>query len=799
MEITENERLKAEILNLQARVAELEISQSELLAKGQQQQRQIEELQEILAFANLGIYVYDRDGRFSYVNIPSATALGLTQADLIGKHWRELGLPAQILESVDAHRAEVFASGKPATYEASYPTVYGPRDYEYTLSPIFGLNGKVKLVISIARDITTRKLAQVSLQESEERFAKIFDTVPLPTHIATLAEARFVAMNRVSLARYNLNLEDVIGRTPVELGWITQEALIEYLEMVKKQGRISNLESGIKTVDGQEGYGLVSTEIIELEGQTCILTMAQDITELKKIEIELRQSEERFAKIFNSAPLPTYIRDMDGRLVTLNAAVLRRRNLIPEDVLGRTVAELGWTSQAEQDKFLEAVKRDGSAHNMEIKINTPDGREGYALVSAEIIEIDNQPCIITMLQDITERKRAEEALKRSQALLLQSQKMESIGRLAGGVAHDFNNLLTAISGYNTLVMMSLEQDSELLPDLGEIQKAVERAGALTRQLLAYSRQAVLELKVVDLNEIVSNMGKMLRRIISENIELSTKLDQKLGFIQVDPAQMEQVVMNLVVNSRDAMPGGGRLVIETMNIEVNESFRTAHTPNIKTGPYVLLVVTDSGHGISTEDMSRIFDPFFTTKETGAGTGLGLSMVYGIVNQFGGFVNVYSEVGIATTFKIYLPIYTGEATASENITAPDAATLAGDETILLVEDDQMLRNLSIRVLESFGYTVLSAANGKEALELNEWYSGSIDLLVSDMIMPKMGGFELVEQIIKVRPSLKVMIMSGYTNQSLESLERLPQFKVFLQKPFTPLDFVNKVRELLDAPVS
>jgi CheY-like chemotaxis protein len=248
-----------------------------------------------------------------------------------------------------------------------------------------------------------------------------------------------------------------------------------------------------------------------------------------------------------------------------------------------------------------------------------------------------------------------------------------------------------------------------------------------------------------------------------------------------------------------MPNGGTLLLETMNIEINESFRTAHTPNIKTGPYVLLAVTDSGHGIDETIMNRIFDPFFTTKEPGEGTGLGLSLVYGITNQFGGFVNVYSEVGIATTFKIYLPRYTDGLIAIETATIPDTTTLTGDETILLVEDDQILRNLSIRILEGFGYTVLSASNGKEALELNQWYSGPIDLLISDMIMPKMGGFELVNQIITARSNLKIMIMSGYTDQVLSSLERLPQYKAFLQKPFTPLDFVHKVRELLDAPES
>jgi len=799
MENTQNQQLQDEVLRLQARVAELERSQRELLVNQQKHHRQIEELEEILAFANLIIYVHDRDNKFSYVNIPSASALGFNQTDMIGKHWRELGLSAQIMEVVDRQRAEVFATGRPATYETKYPTANGIQEYEYNLNPIFDPYGKVKLVISVGRNITTQKTAQNSLRQSEERFAKIFDTIPLPTHISTLAEARFMAMNPASLARYNISLEDVIGRTPVELGWITQEALTQYLEMVKKQGRVSNMESGIRVGDGQAGYGLVSTEIIELDGQACILTMAQDITKLKQAEAALRQSEERFSKIFNFAPITTVIADLDGRLVMVNEAVLRRRQVKLEDVVGHSLSELGWGSLDEQDKLLEVVRRNGSVENLEMKVNNPDANPDYFLVSTELIELDGQTRILIVAQDITERKKAEEALKRSQTQLLQAQKMESIGRVAGGVAHDFNNLLTAISGYNALAMMNLKPDSEILPDLEEIQKAVERAGALTRQLLAYSRQSVLELKVINLNEVVSNIGKMLRRIIGEDIDLTTRLAPNLGQVMVDPGQLEQVIMNLVVNSRDAMPDGGSLVLETRNIEVNESYRTSHNPNIKTGPYVLLAVTDSGYGMDEATQARIFDPFYTTKEPGQGTGLGLSLVYGIVNQFGGFINVYSELGVATTFKIYLPRHSDDIAPVEIAQLPETVTLSGHETILLVEDDETLRNLSSRVLESFGYTVLSAANGKEGLELNLWYNGTIDLLITDMIMPQMGGFELVNQIGVARPSLKIMIMSGYTDQMLSNLEHIPQFKAFLQKPFTPIEFAQKVREVLDSPDS
>lgn len=389
-------------------------------------------------------------------------------------------------------------------------------------------------------------------------------------------------------------------------------------------------------------------------------------------------------------------------------------------------------------------------------------------------------------REVAERKLAEEQLRHAQ-------KMEAVGMLAGGVAHDFNNLLTAITGHSALAMRRLDQDDPLYPKLETINKAGERAAAVTRQLLAFSRKQIMQPKVLDLNQVVFELSKMLQPLIGEHIDLFTKLKPDLGKIKADPGQLEQVLMNLSVNARDAMPKGGKLTIETANVYLDEEYAGRHIA-ISPGRYVMLAVSDTGHGMDAQTQERIFDPFFTTKEVGKGTGLGLSTVYGIVKQSGGNIWVYSELGQGTTFKVYLPCV--DRWAEEPESSVDRNKLSkGNETVLLVEDEEMVREMAKEILEESGYQVLEAKHGHEALLIAEQHRGRIHLMLSDVVMPQMSGRELAEQFAPLRKDMKVLYMSGYTDDAIVHHGVLDEGMAFIEKPFTPNALALKVRETLN----
>ena len=392
-------------------------------------------------------------------------------------------------------------------------------------------------------------------------------------------------------------------------------------------------------------------------------------------------------------------------------------------------------------------------------------------------------------REVAERKSAEEQLR-------QAQKMEAVGKLAGGVAHDFNNLLTAINGHSDMAMRRLQQDDPLYDKLEKIKKAGERAASLTHQLLAFSRKQILQPKVLDLNQVVFEMNKMLQPLIGEDIDLFTKLKPDLGMVKADPGQLEQVLMNLSVNARDAMPMGGKLTIETANVYLDEEYAGHHFA-ISPGWYVMLAVSDSGSGMDAETREQIFDPFFTTKEVGKGTGLGLSTVYGIVKQSGGNIWVYSELGRGTTFKVYLPCVDRSAEEPE-LTANYNTSSGGNETVLLVEDEEMVREMAKEILEESGYQVLEAKHGHEALLIAEQYRGHIHLMLSDVVMPQMSGRELAEHFAPLRKDMKVLYMSGYTDDAIVHHGVLDEGTAFIEKPFTPNALAHKVRETLNTAV-
>jgi len=501
-----------------------------------------------------------------------------------------------------------------------------------------------------------------------------------------------------------------------------------------------------------------------------------------------------------SDPRIEAVRDLLAELAPLSPQLDARmsRALAGLDDIGRELASHGGDNDRLQeinDAILALAARDLSRRlTLADDGGAIDGvAAGVNMMSEEIAAYISELSSTNeaLRKEVFERQKAEEALRKSEEQLRHSQKMEAVGRLSGGIAHDFNNLLSVILGYSNFLL-----DADLDPGqrgyAEEIRRAGERAADLTRQLLAFSRQQVLEPRVVDLNRLISQMDKMIRRLVGEDIDVTSHPMPGLGWVKVDPGQIEQVVMNLVVNARDAMPDGGKISIETANVDIDETYVADH-PEATPGPHVMLAVSDTGEGMDKLTQARIFEPFFTTKERGKGTGLGLSTVFGIVRQSGGTIYVYSEVGRGTSFKVYLP-RTAE-TVETVAAAPKVAYARGTETILLVEDDQQVRVLVRGALKRLGYTVIEAPSPGEAIIRCEQHTGKLHLLLTDVVMPGMNGRRLAERLVGIRPGLKVLYMSGYTGNVIVHHGVLDAGVAFLPKPITPEALARKVREILD----
>jgi len=518
--------------------------------------------------------------------------------------------------------------------------------------------------------------------------------------------------------------------------------------------------------------------------------LTRDIERRKQVVYALRASEERFSKAFHANPAPMSITRLnDGVLIDINQSNLNLLDYERDEVIGRSAMDLGILGFGQDDDVYRALLQQGSTRDRELQVRTKSGKVRPILSSAEIIELGGERCVLTAALNLTEHKRLEGQLQ-------QSQRMEAIGKLAGGVAHDFNNLLTVIKGYCGF-LAKLPHAAEGQTPLRHIEEAADRATALTRQLLAFSRRQVLQPKTFNLNELLQNLMTMLRPLIGEDVEIVTVLDPNLGTVKADPNQIEQVIMNLALNAREAMPKGGKLTLETANHKLDSAYANSHI-DVQAGRYVLLAVSDNGCGMDPETMTHVFEPFFTTKELGKGTGLGLSTVYGSVQQSGGHVTVYSEPGHGSTFKVYLPRVDEPVGGATEESSP-AVVVRGHETVLLVEDDPQVRELAHAVLTSAGYSVLVGDNARTALSLCETYLGRIDLLLTDVVMPGLNGHELALRVAHLRPGTKVIYMSGYTDNALFQ-HGVTDGALFLQKPFTPASLTAAIQKVLDqAPVA
>jgi two-component system cell cycle sensor histidine kinase/response regulator CckA len=631
----------------------------------------------------------------------------------------------------------------------------------------------VHLIAKAAR-LVERAAVEEHYREIVEQAADIIYTRDVRGYVTSINEAgeRFFGRPR----------EELIGKHVGELlGVSDPEGFVSVaVEELRQSGRWRRQVEATDHSGDSRWLDMSRSLVRDRRGEVVgVRAVARDITEQKQAEEE----RERFFAV--SADL-LLIAGFDGYFKWLSPAWERA---------------LGWTSEELTSKpWLHFVHPEDQEITVAEAEKLFAGREAvafenryrhkdgsYRWISWRVRPYLEEHLLYGAATDVTERKQLEEQYR-------QSQKLESVGQLAGGIAHDFNNLLTVISGYGELMLRRVGRDDPLRRNLEEIKKAAERASSLTRQLLAFSRKQVLQPKVIDLTATVVNMDRMLQRLIGEDIQLVTLLDPGLEKVKADPGQIEQALMNLAVNARDAMPGGGKLTVETRNVYLDKAYARRHV-SVTPGRYVMLAVSDTGTGMDAETQARIFEPFFTTKGPGKGTGLGLSMVYGIVRQSSGNIWVYSEPGHGTTFKVYLPVVYEEGESRDEGVAPGRAR--GTETVLLVEDEEAVRRLLLDILESEGYTVLKAANGHEALEVCERHEGPIHLLMTDVVMPGMSGRQLVERMAEKCGDAKVLFMSGYTDNAIVHHGVLDAGTNFLQKPFTPDDVARKVREVLDGP--
>jgi PAS domain S-box-containing protein len=512
--------------------------------------------------------------------------------------------------------------------------------------------------------------------------------------------------------------------------------------------------------------------------------------EHKRHEEALTRSEARYRSLVQSAVYGIYRSTLEGKFLDVNPALITILGYgSAEEILALNPRSDVFLDPDEMTRLMGEFQRGSRLDSVEVRWKTKDGNVITVRLSGRVVGTpgEAEEVLEVIAEDVTERRVLEEQFR-------QAQKMEAVGRLAGGVAHDFNNLLMVVSGYTEVLLENTDCSSPMYPKIEAIQQATDRATTLTRQLLAFSRKQLLELKVVDMNAIVADMERLLRPLIGENIELATRLAPNLGRTRADAGQIEQVIMNLVVNSKDAMPNGGKIAIATANVNLDEDWRREHS-YIQPGPYVMLSVSDNGQGMDRETQSRIFEPFFTTKEKGKGTGLGLSTVYGIVKQSGGYVFAQSEIGQGTIFRIYFP-RVEDAAEPVHQAQTAKSSLCGTETVLLVEDEESVRQLVRETLAARGYQVLEADDGEKALKIAASHAGPIHMLVTDVVMPGMSGRELAKHLGQTHPQTKVLYLSGYTEDAIVHQGVLDSGTAFLQKPFTLQMLSRKVREVLNA---
>lgn len=641
----------------------------------------------------------------------------------------------------------------------------------------------------VFRDITGRKRAESALVAQSQLLEAFFENTFMAIAILD-RDFNFLRVNETYARPDGRNVADFPGHNHFEFYPSDAKAIFEevvatgkpYMALARPFVYTAHSERGVTYWD----WTLVPLSDKSGEVQTLLFTL-MDVTNRQRAQEALLESESKYRLLVQSATDAIFIAQ-DGVIKFSNPMTERITGYSSEELADMPFLSLVHPEDREMVEGRHGKRLEGEdiPGTYSFRVRNKAGEELWGQLSTTLIDWEGRPATLNFVRDITPQRKLE-------AQFLQSQKMEAVGRLAGGIAHDFNNLLTVTIGYCDLALARIGALDPLRHDLEEIRKASDRCAALTRQILAFSRKQILVPKVINLGDVVVDMDKMLRRLIGEDLDLVSVRGKDLWNVKADPGQIEQVIVNLVVNARDAMPGGGKLTIETANVVLDELYARGHK-YVSPGSYVMLAVSDTGRGMDEGTLARIFEPFFTTKEEGKGTGLGLSTVYGIVKQSGGHINVYSEPGIGTTFKMYFPHVEETETGISKAGVPPSEELRGSETILVVEDEDLVREMIREILEQYGYTVLEARSGGEAVDLCSRHQGTIHLMLTDVVMPGMNGMELSKRLAPVHPGMKVLFMSGYTANAIAHQGFLDPGIAFIHKPFTMASLAHKVREVL-----
>lgn len=730
------------------------------------------------------------DGKYIFANSKVAEMFGYTESELLAlRSWEEVVADSDRDKVKNQVKRRLSGEQPQAHY-----TFRGLRK-DQTVIDIEVRSTRIEVhgqpaVLGMLVDITDRKRAEADMQRTSDLLRAVAESTPDAMFVKD-RDGKYLLFNPAAARFVGRTIEDVLGRDDSELFEPDSARIVQERDrQVMESGHLETAEESLSSGGISRTFLATKGPYRDSLGNVIgVIGISRDITDRKRAENEIRLRD-RAIQAVTQGILITDPSLPDNPIMYVSPSFEQLTGYSAQEVVGRNCRFLQGpgTDPEAVARIREAIQA-GQPCKVEILNYRRDGSSFWNELAISPVRDENGTVthFVGSQADVTVRRKLEEQLR-------QVQKMEAVGRLAGGVAHDFNNLLTVINGYSELIMDSLVPDSPLYEFVEQIQKAGERAANLTRRLLAFSRKQMLQPVVLDLNLLISDMETMLRRLVGEDVRFIFNLNDKLSSINADRGQMEQVILNLVVNARDAMPSGGTLIVETKNIDFDPTFASAQHDR-RSGSYVLLMVCDSGCGMDKETMARIFEPFFTTKDAEKGTGLGLSTVYGIVNQSNGHIDVYSEPGLGTTFKIYLPASRALAGHSSQMPQP-AVNLRGTERILLVEDEAGVRTLAAQILRSQGYEIVEAANGLEALRHIRANSKIFPLVITDVVMPIMGGRQLIEEIRKTSPDCKVLFISGYTEDAVVRHGIMSSEADFLQKPFSASALSMKVREVLDA---
>ncbi|MCX6539685.1 MAG: PAS domain S-box protein [Acidobacteria bacterium] len=764
----------------------------------------------ILDSAPIVLYIYDLVERhYVYSNREIASVLGYTpkQIGALGSALFPTLLHPDDAPLVEQHHARLAVVGDDEVLECEYRMKDAKGQWRWLKSRDVPFardrQGHCHQILGSAEDITDRKGTEQRLRESEARYRDMFEANPHPMWVFDAETLRFLAVNDAAVALYGYSRDEFLSST---------------IEAIRPAEDLSHMHEALDRARGNPGVDqtwarhrkrdgtLINVEIashpLEFGGRRTRLILVHDITRRVQAEAERQHSYNLLAKLAAQVPgvIYQYRLCLDGRsfFPYSSPGMEDIYEVSPEDVREDATPVFGRLHPDDYDYIVASIQESARTlqpYHSEFRVVLPRQGLRWRLCHAipERME-DGGALWHGIISDITDRKRAEAEKAALQDQLAQAQKMESVGRLAGGVAHDSNNMLAVIMGHTELALEQVDPNQPLYANLEEIRAAAERSAALTRQLLAFARKQTIAPRVLDLNETVSGMLKMLRRLIGENIDLTWKPASTLGHVKMDPSQIDQILANLSVNARDAISGVGKVTIETADEEFDDAYCASHQGFVP-GAYLMLAVSDTGRGMDRETLAHVFEPFFTTKGVGEGTGLGLATVYGIVKQNNGFIDARSEPGLGTTFAIYLPRHAGKA-ATAATEGPTEAEMGGRETILLVEDEPALLKLGKTMLERWGYTVLAATTPTEAIRLAEQHAGSIHLLVTDVVMPEMNGRDLAEHLLTRYPTLTRLFTSGYTADIIARHGVLDEGVHFIQKPFSAGALAAKVREAFKA---